>query len=315
MNIPKNIKDSKKLGRNEEVSPEDLLKRYAALKRFLEDNWGRFGLQLPRARKPERVLEVLNLVPNAKWAPAFRDFPTGCLLREGFKRVTWRTVRETREKFERAKSAEGQLSMQSHTAYQSAQSVRTAFDAAVAEYKHQDSKQAQRRLRRISKQLHVEQLTKKAQKLDSELRVARINRERLGELLKSKEAWLARSEVAAFVRDPKRRYSKTPANFAKAMAGLPFYDWLYSLRKCQKIPGVADVPRTYWFQVFEMLQEIVKKTKSTDLNKIELKLKKELLKSETDSHLRSYISPQWFYMTLALADCRGKRFHQWGSLG
>jgi hypothetical protein len=125
--------------------------------------------------------------------------------------------------------------------------------------------------------------------------------------LAAQEAWHARNEVVGFVKDRERRYSKTPTNFAKAMAGLPLYDWLYSLRKCLSIPKVATVPKSNWFRVFEMLQRITKRTRSANLKKIELKLRHELLKPDTDSFLREYISPHWFYMTLAFADCRGKK--------
>jgi hypothetical protein len=61
------------------------------------------------------------------------------------------------------------------------------------------------------------------------LRDAHKNRKSLEALLASQEAWFARNEVVAFVRDRKQRYSKKADNFAKAMAGLPFYDWLYSV--------------------------------------------------------------------------------------
>jgi hypothetical protein len=191
---------------------------------------------------------------------------------------------------------------------QAARNARAAFDAAVSEYKeNQDAKRSELRLKEIAKQLRVEELGKQAQELSTRFQAAHQNREALGSLLASQEASLARNEVVSFIRDPERRYSKTPANFAKAMAGFPFYDWLYSLRKCLSIPKVATVPKSYWFQVFEMLQRITKRARSANLKKIELKLKHELLKPDTDSLLRSYISPHWFYMTLAFADCRGKK--------
>src|SRR5262245_50555731 len=101
--MAKNERTSKKLGRDQEIAPEELLKRYAAMKRFLEDNWGRFGLKLPRVSKPEKVKKVLNLVHDARWHPAFRDFPTGCLLGDGSAKVSWREVRLTREKYKDAK--------------------------------------------------------------------------------------------------------------------------------------------------------------------------------------------------------------------
>jgi hypothetical protein len=58
--MSENTKAAKKLGRDEEIKPAELLRRYAALKRFLEDNWGRIGLDLPRVRKPDDVKSVLN---------------------------------------------------------------------------------------------------------------------------------------------------------------------------------------------------------------------------------------------------------------
>jgi hypothetical protein len=306
--MPKNKNTSKKLGRPEEIDADELVRRYAAMKHFLEDNWGRLGLELPRARTPEKVEFVLNRVPAAKWCPAFRDFPTGCLLEAGSAKVSWRAVRRTREKHKAAVQTQGALSRESHNASQAAQNVKTAFDAAVSEYRGRpNAKQSVRRLKELGKHLQVEELAHKSLELGTRLRTAQLNREALEKLLASQEAWLARNEVVDFVRDRERRYSKTPAHFAMAMAGLPFYDWLYSLRKCQSIPKVTTVPKTYWFQIFEMLQKITKRTRSANLKKIELKLKNELLKPDTDPLFRSYISPQWFYMTLAFADCRGKK--------
>ena len=306
--MPKNKGTSKKLGRDEEIDPEELVRRYAAMKRFLEDNWGRLGLKLPRVSKPATVKSVLNRVRDAKWCPAFRDFPTGCLLEDGSARVSWREVRQTREKYKAAERTEGLVSLESHNVNQAAQNARTAFDAAAAEYKQTpDTKRSQSRLKQIAKQLQVEELGKQAQELSMKFQAAHQTREALAALLASQEAWLARNEVVGFIKDPERRYSKTPANFAKAMAGLPYYDWLYSVRKCLSIPKVATVPKTHWFQVFETLQRITKRTRSADLKQIELKLKDELLNPETDSLLRSHISLYWFYMTLAFADCRGKK--------
>ena len=306
--MPKTNKKSGKLGRDEQISVEELTRRYAALKRFVEDNWGRIGQRLPRVRTPDDVKCVLGLVPNARWSPAFRDFPAGCLLWDGSTKVSWREVRETRERHEDAEKDQGRLSLEFHNVSQAAQSAKSAFDAVVAQYVAQDSKEVQRRLKQVKEQLKVEELTGQAKELASALQAAQQNRESLDTLLKSREAWLARNEVVSFVRDPKHRYRKTPANFAKTMAGLPFYDWLYSIRKCTSIPALASIQPTYWFQTFEMLRTIVKSTRPANLRKVELKLKKKLLRQDTDPLLRAYFSPQWHFMTLALADCRGKKF-------
>jgi len=225
--------------------------------------------------------------------------------------VNWRKVRETREKHKRTGIAEGRLSLESHNVHQEAQNARTAFEAVAAEYKqHEDAKKAQYQLHKLAKQLRVEELTSQANELATALRNAQKNRESLAALLVSQEAWLARNEVVEFVRDRKQRYSKTRGNFARAMAGLPFYDWLYSVRKCTSIPDLATVPTTYSFRAFELLETIVKRTKPTNLRKIELKLRNQLLKQDTDPILRSHIGSQWHYMTLAFADCRGKRFNR-----
>lgn len=298
-----------KVGRDEEIKPEELLKRYAALKRFLENNWGRIGEALPKVRKPEDVLAVFNLVPNAKWHPAFRDFPTECLLLDGSVKVSWRELRETREQYKQTEKTVGQLSLESHNVHQAAQAARAGFAAAVAEcQRQQNSKSAQRWLRESDKQLRVEELTSEASRIAASFRNAQQKWQSLGELLASQGAWFARNEVVGFVRDPEKRYSKTPEKFAKAMAGLPFYDWLYSVRKCIAIPNIEKVPKTYWFQVFELLKAIVKRTRPANLRKIELKLKRQLLKDDTDPLLKSYIAPQWYYMKIAFDDCRGKRF-------
>ena len=65
--MPKKAKHSKKLGRPEELSSEELLDRFKALKRFLEDNWGRIGLKLQLVRQPDKVKTILKLVPGVEW--------------------------------------------------------------------------------------------------------------------------------------------------------------------------------------------------------------------------------------------------------
>jgi hypothetical protein len=301
----KNI--SKKVGRNEEINPEELLKRYAALKRFLEDNWGRLGLKLPRARKPEAVLAVLNLVPNAKWHPAFRDFPPGCLLRPNAEKSEWRELRATREECRLAELAEQRLFPESYKANQAAQGAVTALNAAKAEFGKSESRGNDRRLHQITEQLRVEELTNLSTQLAQSLRHAQECRQKLQDHRDSEEAWIARTEVVEFCRDAAHRYAKTPSHFAKAMAGLPYYDWLYSVRKCLSITGIDKISSTPWFQLFEFLTKIVRRTKSANIKIIESKLKAKLLREDSDPLLLSYISPQWFYVTLAFDDCRGKK--------
>ncbi len=61
-------------GRTEEISAEKLLERFRALKRVLEDNWGRIGLKLQRVRNPNDVKEIFTLLPGVEWYPPFWDY-------------------------------------------------------------------------------------------------------------------------------------------------------------------------------------------------------------------------------------------------
>src|SRR3989442_15984648 len=93
----KKTKNSKKLGRHQIISPEELFDRYKALKRFLEDNWGRIGLDLPRVRQPEDVRMALKLVPGVEWCRPFREQPAVCLLEYGTTKVGRRALSLTRQ--------------------------------------------------------------------------------------------------------------------------------------------------------------------------------------------------------------------------
>jgi hypothetical protein len=95
--MPKNNQDSKKLGREEVLSAEELRKRFLDLKRFLGDNWGRIGLKLLKARRPDDLRKALRLVPSVEWCIPFRDGGAKCLLNDGSSEVGWRELRLTRE--------------------------------------------------------------------------------------------------------------------------------------------------------------------------------------------------------------------------
>jgi hypothetical protein len=73
-----------------------------------------------------------------------------------------------------------------------------------------------------------------------------------------------------FIR-PKKKYARTPCNLANAMAGLPFVHnvpfmgaW-QSYVRCSKLP----CPPQHWFQVFDTLQRIWKKSQSSALSTAE----------------------------------------------
>ncbi len=102
------------------------------------------------------------------------------------------------------------------------------------------------------------------------------------------------------------RFENTAINFAKAMAGLPEYAWLHSLRKCSKIQNEFDKATSYL--LFEILEILVKKSKPVNTGKLEMRLRDELLKPEADLFVRGYAGANWAYMKWAFADCRGKGY-------
>jgi hypothetical protein len=307
--MPKKHKTSNNLGRDEDIDPKELLRRYTAMKQFLEDNWGRIGRQLRGIRKADDLKDVLNRVPNAKWLPAFHDFPTGCLLHDGSIKVGWRDVRRTREMCEEARNVGAKIQNDYQEIYRAEQNAKAAFEQAVSVCaREKNSKKARRRLQQIREQLDVDNLTNRASQLSKSLRAEQERREHLDKLLSSQEAWFGRNEIVGFVRDRKQLHAKTLENFAKAMAGLPKYTWLYSIRKCDLIPAIENVPPTSYYQVFKMLEIISRRTKSANLKETELKLRKKLLKEDIDPVLWADISPRWHYMTVAFNDCRGKKF-------
>lgn len=67
-----------KLGRPEELKIEDLPRRFRDMKFFLENYWGRVGLGLRKARKPDDVKSVLNLVRGIESMSPFRGHAACC---------------------------------------------------------------------------------------------------------------------------------------------------------------------------------------------------------------------------------------------
>ena len=97
-----------------------------------------------------------------------------------------------------------------------------------------------------------------------------------------------------------------PRNVAKAMAGLPDYGWFHSFRMLNSVKDTS--PAMYDYQLFQRLKSIVQKARCLDLEKIEAKLRAELLHEDCDPVLRSHVKPNWGYMLQAFAAHRGKPF-------
>ena len=64
------------------------------------------------------------------------------------------------------------------------------------------------------------------------------------------------------------------------------------------------------YLLFEILKMVVKKVKPANLRKIEMKLRDELLREETNASVMGYVGRNWAYMKQAFAECRGKGFNR-----
>jgi hypothetical protein len=305
--MPKKTKDSKKkLGRPEELRPGVLLDRFKALKRFLEDNWGRIGLELQRVRQPDNIRAILKLVPGVEWCTPFRDeAPLGCLLKDGTTKVGWRELRLTRQQYEGAHATESRLWSEYHSARQKAEEATVALKVVISQF------EAGIGLfpfflvvAAFAKELGVRDLTENANRLEVSLQLAQKEKQMLKERRSSQEAWYARNEVVKFAGN--RRYEKTPTNFAKAMAGLPDYGWLHSLRRCS---GIKHEPlyTAVNYQLFELLEMIIKKTRPLKVKKVEARLRTELLRKDAAWVLKAHFGPSWWFIEQAISGCVGKR--------
>ena len=310
--MPKKTKSAKKVGRTEEISTKDLLNRFRALKCFLEDNWGRIGLRLQRVHHPEDVRAIFKLVPSVQWCPPFRDYSAKCLIEEGSTEIGIRELRQTQEKHEEAVANESRCWSEFHPAQQRALEAKTAFDAFLGEY--QSAKcliHFLRHLFAIAKELEVKVLVDRASLVADKLREAQRHQLSLKQQRSMAEAWFARNEVVDFVKTP--RYTKNPVNFAKAMAGLPEYSWIYSFRKCPEIEKDPLYPSTLNYQLFELLEATVKKVRPLTMKNVEVTLKAELLKRDPKDLLRVHFGPTWAFIQQAIASCTGQRLDRKGA--
>jgi hypothetical protein len=306
--MPKKGKNSKKLGRPEIIGAEELLQRYKALKQFLESNWGRIGLELQRVRQPEDVRAILKLVPGVEWYSPFRDDAARCLLADGTTKVGWRELGLTRQQQEEAVATERRLFSEYHSVRQKAEEATTALKALISQFGTGISLfPFFLVIALVAKELGVEELTNNSNRLEASLRQAQEERRALHERLSSQEAWYGRNEIVKFARS--RRYSGTATNFAKAMAGLPDYGWLQSLRRCSRIKEIKEnsLGTAINYQLFELLDAIINKMRPLKVGKVETKLRAELLQEGATWILKAHFGPSWWYIEQAFTACIGKR--------
>lgn len=298
-------KAKKKLGRPESIEPEDLSRRFNDFKHFLENNWGRIGLELQRVRKPAEVRTILKLVPGVESWRAFQDRSATCLLEDDEIEVEKRELDLLRQQHEDADNTESRLYSEYHRAYEKAAAATTALKGSISQFG------AAPLLLQFfwvifltARELRVEELTNETNRIKTSLDLARETKQDLKKQLTPRSAWFARNEVVKFRKST--RFENSAINFAKAMAGLPEYGWLHSFRKCSKIKDVSDTATIHL--LFEVLERLVKKSKPVNLGKLEVRFRDELLKDETNLFVRGYAGPNWAYMRRAFFECRGKGY-------
>lgn len=303
------MQNAQKRGPKEAVGQEQLLERYKVLYRFLHTTWGRIGLLLKRARHPEHVRKALLVVRGIEYQPAFRDMPSGCLIREGNIKATQRQLQDTRRELEEAVQTEKHLWSEWHRTRSISDDAAKTLKGAVNDF------QAALEflpffivLAVVARAIAVEESSGEWTRIDAALKSAIKNKESLADKYDRQEAWRAQTEVMLFARN--RRYQKSAPNFAKVMAGIPEYSWLYAVRKCTQLDDGSMVPESLDFRLFELVKGTVKAAKRLDLNRIEKSVRKKLLKEDFDPMVRAHISPNWAYMSQAFAQCRGKGFRR-----
>ena len=308
--MPKKSKKSKskgntaKLGRPEELKIENLPRRFRDMKLFLENYWGRVGLGLRKARKPEDVASVLRLVQGIESMSSFRGH-AACLIEPNAIETTANEVRATRRKVKVAESLEQQRWTAYHEATPKAQQATTAFRQVISEFGGVlNFFEFFFVVSLIGYFLRVEELNLQVPKLWDAVLTAQKEKKALIDRLNAQEAWFARNEIVEFAKN--RRHCKSLLNFARAMAGLPEWGWFHSRRTCETLVDNSEPATPY--QLFQLLDCVIRKTKPLRLSRVEKRVRRELLGSSVGLFLREYVRPQWNYLEEAIRFCEGKNF-------
>ncbi len=241
--MSKEAKHSKKLGRPEEVTAEELLGRFKALERFLEDNWGRIGQKLQRVRKPDDVRAILTQIRGVESFPPFRDHPAVCLIQDGTVAVGWRELRLTRRQYDATVATEGRLWSEHNSTKQRADEASVALKAVLSQFELALGLFPFFFIAAlVAKEWSLEQLNSDTNRVGASLKLAQKEKQVFKDRLSRQEAWYAQNEIVRFVGNT--RFEKTPMNFAKAMAGLPQFRCFTSFRKSSAILDRTQPPKT-----------------------------------------------------------------------
>src|SRR5260370_10420066 len=225
--MTKKTEKSKKLGRPEQLDVAKLPDRYRDIKLFLENHWGRVGLELKRVRQPDDVRTILKRVTGIEWMKPFKEHAI-CLIADAATKASAKEVRATRQKYEDAVVKEDRLWFEYLNTQSSAQQAMTALKGTISDFREAlEFFPFFLLVSLLARELRVEELTKLSIQLERSSHQSQQERQALKERLNAQEAWHARNEIVKFVHN--NREDKTLINFARVMAGLPEWGWLPSL--------------------------------------------------------------------------------------
>ncbi len=177
--MSKKTKPAKTLGRPEELSDKELLRRFKALKQFLENNWGRIGLKLQRARRPDDVKKTLKLVPYVEQLTAFRDERAARLLDDRETEVELEELRVTQEEYKVVEASQDRLWSEYHRARRSAEEATVALKAFISQIEGAIGLFPFFFVSAVfAKTLGVEELTKASNQLEASLHVAQEDKDK-----------------------------------------------------------------------------------------------------------------------------------------
>jgi hypothetical protein len=138
------------------------------------------------------------------------------------------------------------------------------------------------------------------------------------------EAGFAQDQLLMFIdkRFINGRYARNPLNLANAMAGLPYTQGVHFVGAWQSYQRCSDLPCDLWphhrFRVFETIQSILKKSKTSKLSPMEFfhqqivalprtvvqervdPLTKKEVQSKSDNAVRSDLLDNWPIWSLAI---------------
>ena len=221
------------------IEDETLVNRREQLVFLLETTWQDIGERLPWLKRPDDVLQTLQVWKDHNWENQY--YVAQLLLRPSSVTATATELTTLRHQLKEANIA-----------------VRNAFDFQETCQKARDT--AQRALSdqlteidKVKVQDQIFRRTEKLAKAEADYSAADDARNTAQAMLSEAESSFARTEFTRFIKS--ERYRLTPLNLANALAGLPDIGWRQSALRWKKHP--ADGSDGLSMQIFKGIRRIV----------------------------------------------------------